>query len=440
MIRIKLCFIIFVFVALYSCRDVAEEPESEKYNINLIVDAKEIYEKFENISDSISSYLNNNQDKKLYITTLLYNSEGFLIDSISSYSDNFTDVSQKFINVEKGNYTLLTLETIIDINNGCNSEYWDLLNIKDLNYASIVAKKCAVPYTGVIGLTESYINLDKEVSSKIIPKPLGCLIYTTWDGFGRTDFDLLALYQKNQVVSYLMNPSLKIAERFQKNNSNSTWVPAGYVDKLNKQSKIWFVLGASDMSFSWGFVEDDSLLVNPFTLYPSNNNEFHYTLNFGDTYYAYCRFNPLTGGDIFWGTKQDQTIWLENIGDLPFYFKEPYRKLGTDINSVLQSMSKFEGQTTPIDIDDDYYYITYYDICSIDRLEYWFSDILDGLYLINLYFNKTVVKKEDIELFLKELGYTPWRFTPNGCNYVSNDTSIRLFLTETESEWLVQYY
>ena len=113
--------------------------------------------------------------------------------------------------------------------------------------------------------------------------------------------------------------------------------------------------------------------------------------------------------------------------------------MDADLSTVLEGMTKFEGQTTPKE-QNGYFFITYYDICSAERLEYWFLSESDGLYLANVYFNKEKVTKNEIEEFIKELGYSPWRYSPNGCYYLSDDERTRLFFTERGSEWLLQYY
>ena len=440
-------FIFLIILMLFSsCRenDLANEKEKvlEQFTVNIDVNTNVMYEDFVGMSDSIVSEVAKNPNIFIGNITLLYDSEGTLIDSLNTYSKSLGIMRHSFMNVTEGNYNVVSIEMVVDGGNDYDSPYWSLSDIEKLSTARIVEKQSGLPSHAVVGIAHANIQLNDNTSVTISPEAIGSIIHTTWEGFGRSDFDLIAFYQKAAISHYKLDPTLTATKRYgiEDYKGGNTWEYVGYSEYLNNRVNSWFVLPQDEQKYIWGYIKNEELLMSNMTAtYPQEAEDQDFSIKSGNSYYAHCRYNIETGGDTFIGDVNEYKGWLESLTPLPFHYKEPFWKLDADLSTVLEGMSKFEGQTTPAD-QDGYFFITYYDICSAERLEYWFLSESGGLYLANVYFNKEKVTKNEIEGFIKELGYFPWRYSPNGCYYLSNDERTRLFFTERGSEWLLQYY
>ena len=184
--------------------------------------------------------------------------------------------------------------------------------------------------------------------------------YTTWEGFGITDFERIALYQKNRPNGYQLNPLLAENERPLKDNDNNTWECIGYSDVLNNHTNSWFIIGNMDMEYTWGYcLSEDGKDSDNFMVYPNGITSNHLAIDNGKEYAAHCRYKTMNDGDIFFGNSDEYIEWLEALEPLSFSYKEPCFEYGMDFHEVLKYMCRFSGQTVPIMQDEDYYYITY---------------------------------------------------------------------------------
>lgn len=437
------------FILLLGCilfNSCSSEKEAivvpENYNLSLSVNTDHIYTVFGSMKDSILVCLGDSADKQLFVSTLLYDQQGGLADSICSFSKKLENMSCQFEDIEEGKYVIITIETLIDKNEDGYSCSWLMEKMGNLNTAEIRSSGSALPYDAILGIAYTEILLDSDKTVTVTPNPMGSIIETTWEGLCRADSYRFALSQKNPPIGYRLNPSLGEDDRLiTSDGTENTWKPIGYCNVLNNHTRAWFVPGKGDVEYTWGHWDNGKETgTDSFIEYPHGNPSIHFHIEQGKTYYAHCRYNVLTGGDVFIGDADKLKRWLDNLDPSPFYYKEPNFKYGLNFSEVLEDMRRFEGHTNPIEHDEDYYYITYNNICSAKKMEYWFFSYSDELYLVNVYFDKLNVQKNQIETFIDELGYTPWRNTPSGCHYLSSDMKVRLYLSEKDSEWLVQYY
>lgn len=434
--------LILLTVLLTSCNNESVENVKEEalkqFSIGLNLKTSYVFDKFTTIKDSISSYLEKESEKFVGIKTLLYDSTGKFIDSTSTYTKEIKDIELHFENMTEGDYVAVTIETIVDATDNYHSPNWSLQDISKLSTIKIVKKGETIPYHAIIGVSHASIHLERDLTISVSPHPIGSIVHTTWEGFGRSDFDCVGFYLKAAPTYYKLDPSLSEPERFGRLEKEN-WQYIGYTEFLNNKTDIWFVLGNGEIEYQWKYIQDEKIQDTSST-YPEGGEPKRANISSGNTYYAHSRYNVSTGGDTFFGTLDEKDKWKNTIEALPFYIKEPDVEIGSNISTVLDYMKKFEGQTTPINTENGYCYITYNNICSADRMEYLFITSQEELYLINVYIDKQSIQKKDLESFILNQGYFIWRNSPSGCYYLSDDERTRLFFTERGSEWLLQYY
>ena len=142
------------------------------------------------------------------ITSLVYNSNGELVDSVSSYIKTFQNVEQKFKLVE-GNYTVVTYETLVDGDNGYISDYWELEGTQNLSTVMLKNndKEDYILWDGVIGVASKSVSLSSDKTESLSPSAIGSLLTIEIANFDKSDYDIVMLETKNVPTGYMLSPN-----------------------------------------------------------------------------------------------------------------------------------------------------------------------------------------------------------------------------------------
>ncbi len=294
--------VLIIGIALLSCNnekietDVVKTPEpfvTLSYNVS----TSSTYEPFgiDDYKKLLSSDYNNN----IGLFTYVYDANGDRIDSLFSYTKTFSEVQQNF-QLPKGNYTLVTIETIVNADYEYASDYWSFVNTEKLNTSEICLRDTATTYwDAIIGVSTNKINITSSLAASASPEPLGSLVQVEHTNFDKTNYTILLLVSDNSALGFKLNPSLSGDERYDwlPYNANHVWnVRGGEVNRSGlSYSRKYTLYVLEESNLTWGFAPttfNDEGEVNNFTIYPNSysSNGRKWNLEKGKIYYAgvYC--------------------------------------------------------------------------------------------------------------------------------------------------------
>lgn len=326
-------------------------PEPQK-SLKLNISTTTSYEKYG--LDDYKNYLGSNESAYIAITSLLYNSSGNLVDSVSSYSRTFKTLYQNLEGLYNGSYTVVTFETLVDRGNNYKSEFWQLKDINSLESVQVYnvhyKDSVAVPWQYSIGVSTQKFEINSaDQQIDLSPKPIGVLLDFEYDNFEKSGDVVVWFMLKNIATGYCLNPSLSPSERYTYDkgyNKNGYWSPRTEIRNdnglPNSGKGKFYMLESGRLNYAFGDSEEYGHFRREC---PSNESYFDFTD--GDYYKTYCYFTgyayPLL---TFVGTTSDFNTWKANM------FKEldklnskplceiPYIKWGatkSEVESYLQS-------------------------------------------------------------------------------------------------------
>ena len=233
---------------------------------------------------------NSEFDKYIHVRTLFYNSQGFLVDSLITYSSTTNTVS-KSIKLAAGNYTVITTLNFADEEDSAGS-WWDFYDKEKLSTAYLS------PYRrDRIWSIMSYAAQTITVSSgnttnvSMTPSPIGALGYmylqnfqykneATYGTVADNGVRSIALYSQNVADGYKLDP-----------NASEKYI---YLEATLSGS--WYYLSSnlepSDFSLSkdYGYFRTN-LYSYVYILAPSFNAAFGYQLDGENFFHSYGQGN-----------------------------------------------------------------------------------------------------------------------------------------------------
>ena len=169
------------------------------YNIN----TQSVYDEFEVTKDITDNYL---RDKAAAIGLFTYicNSSGDLVDSFEA--EQFTMNTASMIrSIAKVNYTIVTVETLVDTENDNQSDSWNIIESEKLSTLKISQEYPYMGYPDIVGVCTTTANVNSNISLSAIPKAIGSMVkFHSYNfanspylyvGFGTSD--ILEYYKDN---------------------------------------------------------------------------------------------------------------------------------------------------------------------------------------------------------------------------------------------------
>ena len=320
-------------------------PEPQK-SLKLNISTTTSYEKYG--LDDYKNYLGSNESAYIAITSLLYNSNGNLVDSVSSYSRTFKTLYQNLEGLYNGSYTVVTFETLVDRGNNYKSEFWQLKDINSLESVQVYnvhyKDSVAVPWQYSIGVSTQKFEINSaDQQIDLSPKPIGVLLDFEYDNFEKSGDVVVWFMLKNIATGYCLNPSLSPSERYTYDegyNKNGYWSPRTEIRNdnglPNSGKGKFYMLESGRLNYAFGDSEEYGSFKREC---PSNDSYFDFTD--GDYYKTYCYFTgyayPLL---TFVGTTSDFNTWkanmskeLDKLNSMPVC-ENPYIKWGATMSEV----------------------------------------------------------------------------------------------------------
>lgn len=457
----KILGIIGLFgLVLMSCKNDAIDiektatPEPPK-SLSISVSTTSAYEKY-GLTD-YQNYLGSNSNVYIGVTSLLYDSNGVLVDSVSSYSRTFNTLTQTIDDVYNGQYTLITFETFVDRTKGFMSNNWRLADVNKLETVQIHNEEYnVVDWQYSIGVSTSTVtvnsNTQTSVQANSTPKAIGVLLDLGYENFNKSGYIWLGFELKNVASGYYLNPALSSTERYKYDdgyNAEHTWSSRGYFYNTSgladSDSKKFYMLESGNIQYCFGATDSKNESGGlSFRALPSGNSYFNFVD--GEYYKAYTIY---TGYDdeleTYVGSQSDFGDWRTKVINEIVnrsLFRIPYLVWGGSVSAVQSYMSGYTAGNNAPEAKGDYYILWYYGKDRESEIDYYFKTNTGDLQYANVFFDSNIGEDEIQSQIVKDgfsLAY--YDEDENVYYYLSSDeNTVAAFFKNSDGDWIVRYY
>ena len=288
-ILFALVALLTIFFSSCSNDEIEISTVGKLQDLTINIPTQNVYDNFNISEDFKNNYLSGSYNIGLY--SFIYNNNGDLVASDSLYTQTFGKVSQTFKKLLEGDYTIITVEMLVNADNNFESDSWVLIGKDKLETLEIMNKNYRAYWQSAVGVATQKITISKNANSNIdlVPKGIGSIIDTYITNFDKSDYKYMALCTKDQPVGRYLAPSYTGDARFHytKYNESNTWSPRGFViDNEVKNCYIpsIYLLEEGEIKYCFGakIPEKDGSFGRNFYKY----GESSFTINDGKTYYG----------------------------------------------------------------------------------------------------------------------------------------------------------
>lgn len=436
---------VFFTVVLSSCsNEDIEMIDSSNFQIN--ISTQSVYDDFK-IAEPFKNNFLGGKGYSIGVFTYIYDNSGSLATSDSIYVDTFGKVSQEFNNLRVGDYTLITLEMLVENNNNQTSPNWLIAGQDHLETLRVVNKNFTSYWYSAIGLYTENINISKgNINKEIVPKGIGCIISTTMSNFNFSNYVSVDFLTKDQPKGRLLSPTFKGEDRFVYDhyNESHTWTTRGYYFQqeglpssididvyLLEEGLIRYCFGAEGL-------KADGTLDSSFYPYPSANSTFQ--VADGSTYY---------GGFVYTGGSEnsdcqaglfnfyyDYKTWYDKIiSSYSTSYIQPYLTWGASSEEVNTYMinSGLNLLDSDYNSESNIFWTAYSNNSRTVLYEYQFDSNKNNLNCVFMNFDTDFFTISDIKSDLTKL-YGSGEYSSDLEGYIFASGNILLLLSTNVSD------
>lgn len=349
---------IYIAIALVmsvfsSCTDKDDIEIIMHHDVVLNINTQKMYEQWG--INNYTTFLGSNKSYGIGVTSFVYSEDGSLVASASNTISTFQNVSQTFRNIEDGKYTVITIETMANLEDEEKPAKYEFEGIDNIDSLRIVTKgRSQITWPYVIGKTINKIELKKSDVVDITPQPVGALIEFAYSNFEKSHYNYLALAVKNQADGLYLSDSKDIKYYYKEYLPQNTWPGLGYFHSYDdvipaKGNQTFYTFETGNRMFLFGGAKD--MWVNGNLKYDYTTNNFAFNIEDGVQYCAYCYYKGKpTVLDTFLGTFEDWKTWYVNLDRAmnPIY-KDPCTNWGASVSYVKSFM---KGYNLELDITE----------------------------------------------------------------------------------------
>lgn len=441
----KIIFSLLAMISLLaaSCSndDIEVQTVGQFRQLTVNVDINSAYDKF-GISDFID-YLGDNDQRSIAVITLLYDSNGNKVDSLATFVRTFNKISQTFDEVVDGEYTLVTVATIV---NDKKLKAFTLEKTEHLSTLRIESNYTNQYWCNCVCYGHKYISVVGSEVVDVVPEMIGSFVNVSYEGLDKSSYNYFALELKNKSDGYMLDPSLSESLRYyyEKYNSSRYWTSLAYfyVEEglLDEDWNTFYLLDSGNLQYCFGLSEYSGTGDISFTVF--NSSEYNFVPQ--KSHYAYCYY---VGGskvvETYLGDYAGFKKWYEllesDISSSDIY--TPVINWGATVTSVQNDMSSYKmifGEKGKAEfVDKDMYAIAYEGKGLEDEINYYFSTPSNGLYEVDVWYAATV--GEDVLTTYLDNNYVYISEKDGLRMYVTSDYSTVVGLMEVEGKWCVIY-
>lgn len=415
------------------------------YNIN----TQSIYNEFGVATRITDNYL---RDKAAAIGlfTYIYNASGDLVDSVATQQFSLNTASQ-IRSLAKGNYTIVTVETLVDTDNNNQSDSWSINDSEKLSTLKISQKKAYMGYTDVVGIYTTTANINSNTSLSAIPKAIGSFIRFHSYNIENSPFVYVGFGTSDILDYYSINPQLSRDSKFVEDLSQSGifnlrgYLPsediiAGYYNIIYiVESNIIPKYAAQDEQIAgtstWSTWIADKENLEDGKIYDAG---FYYLYSEDTHNYAAKYFGDAIGLAA-WKAEYDEYVKTLTNNTL---YEEPYTTWGGTVAAVKSFMSGYQvGNNGNLEESDNYYVLWYRGKYKEAEIDYYFTSPTGGLTDALVFFDASTVGEDDLSKAFTEMGYTLITSGDGYSAYLTKDSnSFVLVQLNKQNYWVLDYF
>ena len=205
--KIIYCLAALFAVVLASCSNDDIEV-AQTGGLTLTVNTQAAYDQF-NTTDDVRDMLRTNTNT-LHVMTFVYDTKGNLVTSKEQDQNTFNTVQFDLGSVPNGEYTVLTIETVMVQNKTTKkqeSPAWDFEGTDKLSTVKATQKLYEVYYPYTIGATTDKIVVNNMTKASVTPKAIGSLMQFYFMNFDKSSYVDVGFACDDMIDYYLFDPS-----------------------------------------------------------------------------------------------------------------------------------------------------------------------------------------------------------------------------------------
>lgn len=390
-------------------------------DITLNVSTQSVYDDFD-IADSFKQYYLG-RGYKIGVFTYFYDSNGNLAASDSIAENTFRNVPMTYQNIPAGKYKVVTIEMLLDVENGNKSPNWLIVGQDKLNTLQIVNTKYFCLWSSAVGLDVRDIIVkqgDGDQKYTIMPKGIGSIISTYMTNFDKTNYNYVGLFTKDQPSGRLLSPYYSGEDRFvyNKYNDNNIWTPRGLAQVSDESIVDIYFIEEGTLKYIFGAVnltEDDSRI---YAQAPIGYGTFN--VSDGKTYYAGYNYNGDPNNPVFtqgiFKTWSQYLNWFNSLNNTSSTITvvDPYLQWGstyTQVNTYMLSKG-LKYNDDEMDTENNLYWVQYVNSDESVIYQYNFNTSKTSL-------NSTLMGYDESKFTLAQI-LNKFKVSYSGGEYVSD--------------------
>lgn len=446
----KYFFIItaFLSVILSSCSN--EDIEIINHSgFSLNISTQSVYDDF-GITEPFKNLFLGGKGYSIGVYSFIYDEQGGLVASDSTYVDTFQRINLNFQSLRSGNYTLVTLEMIVENADNYSSPNWVIIDKDNLETIKIVNKDYTSYWYSAVGLYTAPITIipGEDQEKMVDPKGIGVIIGNEITNFDASDYVYVGFFTKDQPQGRLLSPSYKQDERFVYDhyNESNVWTSRGYdYDKKGLSYYVGFdvyLLEEGLIRYCYGALslKSDGSLDSNFYPCPSTNSTF--IVKDGLRYYGgYIYKGGQAGSDCtanLFDTYDAFNNWYENNQVYYSSYVEPYLEWGSTATSVKNYMTNagLEFADSGINEETETYWTVFRNTAKTVYYEYHFDQNMSNLNTAYMSFDTDYFTISSIKSKLTEI-YGEGNYSSELDGYVFGSDKTVLLLSNDISDGFI---
>lgn len=414
----------------------------ETYAVTYNVSTQEMFDEF-GISDDIRENYLRDKEYAIGITSYIYDDAGELVDSTFSYTYSYGVISQNIGELVKGNYTIVTVENLVDPNNDFKADKWYVSEAKRLETVKLATSDTKFFRSDVMGVSVKEVQISGGQTINVTPSAIGSLVHVEFKNFENTTHKYIGFLTDDRAGAYNLNPKLTREKKF-----TYDYTQTGYIisrcyltpkDSKNYYCTIYVL--DPDIDWTFGFVKAENAGKGVWSSY--NANKGTATLEDGKLYYAgFYYMGDSTIPECYFGDKTGYESFISECENKStFSYKEPYVQWGGSVASVQSFMSKYTmtvgAKGSAVAQNDGSYGLQYSGLGNETAIQYVFTSATTGLFESDLFFDKT---KFSLETLNSRMSGNTLLAEKNGTYmYASSDSKSYIIVFESGDYNIIGY-
>lgn len=398
--KIIYCLVALVAVVLASCSNDDIEV-AQTGGLTLTVNTQAAYDQF-NTTDEVREMLRTNTNT-LHVMTFVYDIKGNLVTSKEQDQNTFNTVQFDLGSVPNGEYTVLTIETVMVQNKTTKkqeSPAWNFEGMDKLSTVKATQKSYEVYYPYTIGASTDKIVVNNLTKASVTPKAIGSLMQFYFLNFDKSSYIDVGFSCDDMIDYYLFDPSLERSARFHTDLTSKGYTNvrcSAAIDGKSKVHQTRYIL-ESNISYNFCFTMTaaDSKK-GTWTYYKSLHGKM--ALEDGKVYYAGSNYvDANTPLNVYLGDVEGYKAWnnaLNGQSSLVPNLYTTWKESVSKVQSFMKGYTMSAGESgKAVELQTGSYALEYKGIGNVRSITYIFETETTGLYMSGVVYNETVTKSE----------------------------------------------